>query len=387
MSHCHFVPLRSYNFSYNAKVPLPWNPTVYCLIAAISAVPMYMTIELTFQLYATFKKYSGLYFWAILITTWALTIRQIGRVFIYFVPGCNHVFSILFAMVGWCGTVTGFAVVLYSRLHLVVRNPRILRFVLIMIISDALMFHVPTMVGQIGTVSGTHKDWISWYPSMEKAQITGFAIQETIISGIYIWAARRIVKESYNAQTKTSIRLLVVVQVFAISCHLPLIVLAYADYFVIKASLQSLVYAIKLKLEFIVLNQLLDIVKNGIAPRGIPDSEQRNAIGVTDPKLVLGTRRLSLAFALRRRSMTPRESVGIGKSATKNWCEKKGEVLSGQAVLKTPGNDPECGLPAVPTVTTTGNLQDDEISPDYKDDSSFTNSEKQYLGQFARRSD
>ena len=92
MSDCHFVPHGSYDFSYSAKCPLPWNPTVYYLIAAISAVPMYMTIELTFQLYAAFKKYNGLYFWSILITTWKLTIRQVGRVFVYFVPGCSKVF-------------------------------------------------------------------------------------------------------------------------------------------------------------------------------------------------------------------------------------------------------------------------------------------------------
>ena len=99
MSDCHFVPLGSYDFSYQCEFPLPWNPTVYCLIAAISAVPMYVTIELTFQLYAKFKKYNGLYFWSILITTWALTIRQVGRVFVYFVPGCSKVFTLLFAMV------------------------------------------------------------------------------------------------------------------------------------------------------------------------------------------------------------------------------------------------------------------------------------------------
>jgi len=42
--------------------------------------------------------------------------------------------------------VSGFSVVLYSRLHLVIRNPRVLQLVLAMIITDAFLFHVPTIV-------------------------------------------------------------------------------------------------------------------------------------------------------------------------------------------------------------------------------------------------
>ena len=54
------------------------------------------------------------------------------------------------------------------------------------------------------------------------------------------------------------------------------IALAFADYFVIKATLQSFVYTLKLELKFIMLNQFLGIVKHNIAPRGIyhPDQEE-----------------------------------------------------------------------------------------------------------------
>ena len=99
MSQLQYVPLGDYNFGYTAPIPLAWNPTVYCLVAAFSAVPMWMTIELTFQIYATFQKYSGLYFWSLLFCTWCITLRQIGRICIYFVPGCNQVFSLVFVRI------------------------------------------------------------------------------------------------------------------------------------------------------------------------------------------------------------------------------------------------------------------------------------------------
>ena len=47
---------------------------------------------------------------------------------------------------GLVGIVTGQSLVLYSRLHLIVRDSRTLRWVLTMIIFDAIVFHIPTMI-------------------------------------------------------------------------------------------------------------------------------------------------------------------------------------------------------------------------------------------------
>jgi hypothetical protein len=112
---------QDYNFGYTSPVPLAWNPTVHCLVAAFSAVPMRMTIELTFQIYVTFKKYSGLYyFWSLLVCTWCIALRQIGRIYISFVPGSDQVlFSLSFAHARLGQNRHRLSVVMYSRLHLV----------------------------------------------------------------------------------------------------------------------------------------------------------------------------------------------------------------------------------------------------------------------------
>ena len=71
-----------------------------------------------------------------------------------------------------------------------------------MIIADVFILHLPTMVGQIGVVTKIHPNWKRFYIVMEKLQIVGFTVQETIISGIYIYKAWTMVKESYNDHTK-----------------------------------------------------------------------------------------------------------------------------------------------------------------------------------------
>jgi hypothetical protein len=234
-----YIPLAEYDLSYTAPIPLPWNPTIYCFIAAFSAVPMWMSIELTFQIFATFKRHTGLYFYSLMFCTWSITIRQVGRICIYFVPGCNQIFSLVFAMLGWVGTVTGFAVVLYSRLHLVTRNRILLRSILCMIIFSVFAFHLTTMIAQIGVVTKHQPRWISWYPAMEKMQIVGFTVQEIIISTIYIFHTHKLLGGSYNETTRKSIRLLIIVQVLCVALDIPFIVLAFADIFLIKATLTS----------------------------------------------------------------------------------------------------------------------------------------------------
>lgn len=382
-----YVPLRDYNFGYTSPIPLAWNPTVYCLVAAFSAVPMWMTLELTFQIYATFKKYGGLYFWSLLVCTWSLTIRQISRICVYFVPGCNQVFSLTFAMLGWVGTVTGFAVVLYSQLHLVTRNRRILRGVLGMIVADVFILHLPTMVAQIGVVTKHQPSWISWYPAMEKVQVVGFSVQETIISGIYIYAARRMVKGSYNTQTKHCIRLLILVQIICILLNVPSIVLTYADIFLFKVTLTSFEYAIKLKLEFIVLNQLIGIVKHGIAPRAVyrPDKEQALESLARRPSVAVPTsnrKRFSLTPFWQRSSM----SASLPSPETNSADADLREKTIGQADPQSPNRVNSTGRNTlVDSERTTHSADDDEISPPQEEDKGLADTEKQYLGQYGQR--
>ncbi len=62
----------------------------------------------------------------------------------------NDYVSVAFITIGWYAMVTGQSLVLYSRLHLVVRDDRKIRWVLYMIIIDVFLFHFPTTVMTFG---------------------------------------------------------------------------------------------------------------------------------------------------------------------------------------------------------------------------------------------
>jgi hypothetical protein len=207
----------------------------------------------------------------------------VGFLLKLFTPRSNWIFSTILAEIGWIGMVSGFSVVLWSRLHIVWQGQHALRWVLIMIIVDSFLFHTLTVVTQFGLSSGhAHHKWASIMAPMERVQVTAFTIQETIISGSYMWATWLVLKGRMNVNTEAwkVMLLLFTVQVIVILIDVVIITLDYAEYFTLKAIIHSWVYAVKLKLEFVVLNQLIDLAKNGLTPNElaiISDSELEQA--------------------------------------------------------------------------------------------------------------
>jgi hypothetical protein len=68
-SPCRYIPLTQYDWSLSnidndcAGTRLPWNPTVYCVIAAFHAVTVWTAIALILMVLVTFKRWNTMYFW------------------------------------------------------------------------------------------------------------------------------------------------------------------------------------------------------------------------------------------------------------------------------------------------------------------------------------
>ena len=244
-----------------------------------------MTIELTLMVFFTFKRHNSLYFWSILICTWGITLHVIGLILKLFNEG-NWILSSIIFKIGWVGNVTGFSLVLYSRLNLVVRNRMILRAVLIMIITDAICLHTPIIIFDFGISSPNPSIWIKPMEVMERIQVIGFSIQETIISCLYIYFTSGFLKDSYTKQTHRVMQLLIFAQVLAICFDVALITVDCDNMFTLKVTIHPFVYAAKLRMEFMVLNQLLALIKHGVARSSFPapDEESPDASGPTPPR-------------------------------------------------------------------------------------------------------
>lgn len=241
------------------------------------------------RLLFSFQKYGGLYFWAILITTWALCIRAVTFL-IKFVTGHQGLAVMIFYEIGWIGMVSGFSVVLYSRLRILIQNRRILQIMLAVIIINGICLHTATVVVILGI--NTRPTWIAPSLVLERVHIVVFAVQEAVLSCMCTKAAwdqlQAPLRPSNN--TKLIMRMIIAIQVLVISIDIVVVVFDMEEYYSIKSLIYAFTYAIKLEFEFLALNQLVAISRlgrNDIV--SIPlDSELRATPRRVAPTLTMG---------------------------------------------------------------------------------------------------
>ncbi|MCJ1400070.1 hypothetical protein MMC11_003273 [Xylographa trunciseda] len=243
---------------------IAFNIPTYMAIAAFTAVAWFNVIELNVQVFMTFKRHRGLYFWSLIISSYGCVLHALGFLLKFFQLTSNDYLSVTIITIGWYAMVTGQAIVLYSRLHLVVREHKVLRGVLIMIIVDAICFHIPTTVLTYGSNSGNSIQFIDGFNVMERLQMTAFSIQEFIISGIYVYSTIKLLRPVYHGRTRRVMMQLIWINLTIIAMDVVLLTFEYNWDYEIEATLKAMVYSIKLKLEFAVLNQLMTLANASV---------------------------------------------------------------------------------------------------------------------------
>ncbi|MCJ1474475.1 hypothetical protein MMC13_003133 [Lambiella insularis] len=236
----------------------------YMTIAASTAVAWFNVIELNVQVFMTFKRHRGLYFWSLIISSYGCVLHALGFLLKFFQLTTNNYLSVTIITIGWWAMVTGQAVVLYSRLHLVVREQRVLRGVLIMIIVDAICFHIPTTVLTYGSNSNDSDAFIWRFSIIERLQMTVFSVQEFIISGIYVYSTIKLLRPVYHGRTRRVMMQLIWINLMIIAMDIVLLAFEYKQNYEIEATLKAMIYSIKLKLEFAVLNQLMTLANASV---------------------------------------------------------------------------------------------------------------------------
>jgi hypothetical protein len=206
--------------------------------------------------------------------------------------------------------VTGQSLVLYSRLHVVLgqENRKLLKGVKWMIIVDAVVFHVSTIVVLFGAYYATQQTaFADAYKYIEKIQMTGFTIQELILSGLYVWKTLDIIRATSNASTAGTINRkqrtsrimwqLFSINVLIVIMDVALLVIEYQDRHVFQQALKGVIYSVKLKMEFAILSKLVALTsRNGGSSQatftgafedynGMDDSSHRGRTPLGGPKL------------------------------------------------------------------------------------------------------
>lgn len=235
-------------------------------MGAFLTIALYNVIELNFLIFATFRKRRGLYFWSLIVATWGIAPHGVGFIFKFFQVITSDVASAAIVGVGWACMVIGQSVVLYSRLHLIVQDINRTRWVLYMITFDAVIFGCPIIILALGANSKRPDRFLNTFVTFDKIQIIVFSVQEGIISGIYIYETIRLLGYGGNQRGAPIRKLfwhLIIVNVVVLVFDVTLIATQFSGHYEIQTTYKTAVYSVKLKIEFSVLNRLVQVVKDG----------------------------------------------------------------------------------------------------------------------------
>ncbi|KAH8896544.1 hypothetical protein GQ53DRAFT_616011, partial [Thozetella sp. PMI_491] len=236
------------------------------VVLVFLSISFYNVLELTLIIFTTFKQFRGLYFWSFLVATWGIALWSLGFVLKDTGVSTQYLLFMPFIEIGWTCMVTGQSMVLYSRLHIVLRSRKKLRMALYMIIFDAIICHVPIIVVAFGTNSPNPGPFIVPYSVYEKVQVSIFFVQELILSGLYISETVKMMRVQNgtnlgdNGGPRKLMKHLVLVNIIIVLLDITILGLEYAGYFQLQTAYKGLVYSVKLKLEFSILNRLVEMV-------------------------------------------------------------------------------------------------------------------------------
>lgn len=228
-------------------------------IATFVGVAWYNVAELIVLIFLTFKRYQGPYFWSMLISSLGILPYSAGYLIKFFDLTSTNWVPVTLLTVGWWTMVTGQSFVLYSRLHLVLQNLRVLRLVKGMIIINIFILHAPTTVLTYAANFAPSPVSIRGYDVMEKLQLTGFCVQEVIISGLYMWETNRMLQLNPDRVSRRTILQLLSVNLTCILMDIALIIIEFMNYYMYQTTLKATLYSIKLKLEIAVLGKLVNV--------------------------------------------------------------------------------------------------------------------------------
>lgn len=239
------------------------NFTVRILMIVFSSIALYNALELFILLFLTFQHYHGLYFWTMLLSVVLGVIPHAIGYLLEFFELAPLWLSLVVSTIGFYVMVPGQSFVLYSRLHMVVQNHRVLRFVLWLIIVDAFLLLIPTTILTFSTAYVQTVPIIRGYNVMERLQLAWFCAQEFFISGIYISETVKLLKMMPDKDQRRSriMYQLLAINAVIILLDVALLVVEYTGFYPLQTTMKPMVYSIKLKLEFAVLGKLVSLVQ------------------------------------------------------------------------------------------------------------------------------
>jgi hypothetical protein len=257
------------------------------IILVFNSVAIWSSVPLTLRLFTAIKDRRSLYFRAMLLSSWGLTLRAIAYWLRYFSGrGVPWWLFGLMTQGGWVCMVSGFALVLWSRLGFVLHSERVKKWLLCMIVGNGVVFHTAMTVLGFGvwamlevkdqtTITGRMRRFPDVQRVFECIQIVAFNGQELLLASLYIRAAYIYLRDwsalgaaGSRRKVRRAMILLLTMQGIVVFIDVAIITIDLLGLIQMKGMIHSFIYCVKLELEFLVLNQLVEISKLGVP--GLP---------------------------------------------------------------------------------------------------------------------
>lgn len=116
------------------------------IFSALSAVAVYIAIEINISLFFLFKRRRGLYFWSCALSSWGIMVQPFFNIVSAFAIWTDTVPSMIVLYLTWAIIVVPQSWVLYSRLHLLISNTSLERAIKYVVFSISIALSIPTIV-------------------------------------------------------------------------------------------------------------------------------------------------------------------------------------------------------------------------------------------------
>jgi hypothetical protein len=122
-----------------------------------------------------------------------------------------------------------------------------------MIAFNVICNHFPTTTLTFGAnIIGT-PIWVNGYAGMEKLQMTLFSLQEIALNSLYLYYIRRL---TLDRKLTRLVQQTVIINIIVIMLDISMLATQYADLYTLQIMMKTIIYSMKIKLEFYILNTL-----------------------------------------------------------------------------------------------------------------------------------
>ena len=178
-----------YTLSENSMLP---PGLIIIAMGAFSGMGLLCVLEVFVLGFTVFRRRQGLYYWSIITATAGVFCFNIGLIVYFFILGNSQRWlSCTLLALGYITYVPAELLVVYSRLHLLSPNKKLIHFVLILAMAEFVLVEIPNFVLGTGALVSSNPNFGNLAGIFQQVEVPLYAAVEIVNSGIYIFQIRQ----------------------------------------------------------------------------------------------------------------------------------------------------------------------------------------------------